>query len=355
MRALKNRGCVVTGGGAGGDGFEAQVEALGVPFVDLPVDKRGVNPIADLKLFWALYRWYARERPDIVHHFTIKPVIYGSVAARLAKIPKIVNTITGLGFVFTGAEITWLGRMVVLLYRLSMRCAHVIFFQNRDDLDFFLTLGLVRPDKARMVRGSGVDCEHFAPHLQAEQGDGRPLTFLMVGRLLRDKGVYEFVEAARAVKKRFPDTRFQLLGRRDTRNPTVVPTSDLALWQSQGVVAWLGEVRDVRPVIARADVVVLPSYYREGIPRSLLEAAAMGRPLITTNSTGCREAVDHLANGLLVPVKDAGALAEAMIWMINHPEKRIDMGKAGRSKVVHEFDETVVLGNILEAYEQRTY
>jgi glycosyltransferase involved in cell wall biosynthesis len=176
----------------------------------------------------------------------------------------------------------------------------------------------------------------------------------MVSRLLRDKGVYEFMEAARLVKKHFPQTRFKLLGRRDVRNPTVVPKSDLARWHAEGLATWSGEVRDVRPAMAEADVVVLPSY-REGTPRSLLEAAAMERPLITTDSTGCREAVDHGVNGLLVPVRDAQALAEAMTWMINNPEKRVHMGQAGRRKVSEEFDEKLVLDKTLEVYEQATY
>lgn len=353
MRALKHRGHAVVGGGAAGDGFESGIEALGVPFAGLPVDKKGINPLGDLKLLWTLYRWYAEQKPDIVHHFTIKPVIYGSVAARLARVPKVLNTITGLGFVFTGERISWLGRLVAQMYRLSLRFGHFTFFQNQDDLNFFLKLGLVHPDRVMVLRGSGVDCQHFRPHVGTPKRAGHPLTFLMVSRLLKDKGVYEFVEAARLVKSRAPETRFELLGRRDTRNPTVVPESDLSRWHAEGVVTWLGEVRDVRPIAARADVVVLPSYYREGIPRSLLEAAAMEKPLITTNATGCREVVDHGVNGLVVRVKDAGALFEAMLWMIHHPEKRVQMGRAGRLKALREFDEKFVLNRILEVYETR--
>ena len=352
MRVLKKRGDMVIGGGAGGDGFETNIKALGVPFVSLPVDKKGTNPFGDVQLFWALYRWYRRERPDIVHHFTIKPVIYGSIAARLAKVPKIINTITGLGFVFTGNQIAWLRRLVEHEYRLSLACAHFTFFQNQDDLGLFLACNLVQSWKAGLLRGSGVNCNFFVPYSITNQSSEKPTTFLMVARLLRDKGVYEFVEAARTVKSAFPQVEFQLLGRRDERNPGVVPQMDLERWRSEGIIKWLGDVSDVRPIMADSAVLVLPSYYREGIPRSLLEGAAMGKPVITTDSVGCREVVDDEVNGLLVPVKNAGALAQAMMRMIEHPEMRNRMGKAGREKVLREFDERVVLEKILKIYTE---
>jgi glycosyltransferase involved in cell wall biosynthesis len=352
MRALKRSGDTVIGGGAAGDGFEAKIETLGVPYVGLPINKKGLNPHSDVELFWTLYCWYRRERPDIVHHFTIKPVIYGSIAARLARVPKIINTITGLGFVFTGEEITWLRRLVERMYGLSNKCAHFTFFQNQDDLDLFVARRLVKHGKTGLLPGSGVDCDFFVPNSTPEPLDELSPTFLMVGRLLRDKGVFEFVEAARLVHHRFPGVQFQLLGGRDERNPNVISQRDLGRWQSEGVVTWLGEVADVRPVVANADVVVLPSYYREGIPRSLLEGAAMGKPLITTDAVGCREVVDNNVNGLLVPVKDAEALAQAMMRMIGEPKMRQRMGKTGREKVLREFDERVVIEKILKIYRE---
>jgi glycosyltransferase involved in cell wall biosynthesis len=352
MRALRQRGHTVVAGGAAGDGFEPKIEALGVPFVPLPVDKKGVNPRADVALFWTLYRWYRRERPDVVHHFTIKPVIYGSIAARLAGVPRIVNTITGLGYVFTEEHVTWLRRLVEWQYHIALACAHFTFFQNQDDQRVFLTHHLVKPAKTGLLPGSGVDCQAFMPCPGMPLASSKPLTFLMVARLLRDKGVYEFVEAAQMVKADFPQIKCLLLGRRDERNPTVVSKKDLDLWQSEGVTNWLGEVTDVRPLIAQADVVVLPSYYREGIPRSLLEAAAMGKPLITTDAVGCREVVDDGVNGLLVPVRDANALAQAMRYMIAFPAVRERMGKAGREKMEREFDERFVLEKTLQLYTQ---
>ena len=333
------------------DRFETKIEALGVKFNGLPVDKKGINPRADAKLFWTLYRWYREEQPDIVHHFTIKPVIYGSIAAHMAKIPKIVNTVTGLGYVFTNEKTAWLRHLVVGLYRISLNCADFTFFQNQDDYDFFLSRGLVKKSGTALLPGSGVDCEYFSPLSGLNPLKESQLTFLMVSRLLEDKGVYEFVEAARQVKELHPKARFQLLGRRDVRNPNVLPESDLKSWDNQGLVSWSGEVSDVRPIMAKSNVVVLPSY-REGIPRALLEAAAMAKPIITTDAVGCREVVDDEINGLLVPVKDAPALARAMERMINDLEMRKHMGKAGRKKIEREFDEKIVIQKILEVYDK---
>lgn len=353
IETLKRYGHTVIGGGAAGDGFEPRIEALGVPFVPLPVDKKGINLRADIELLWTLYRWYRRERPDVIHHFTIKPVIYGSLAARLAGVPRIVNTVTGLGFVFIEEEMEWLRRLVERLYRLALACAHFTFFQNQDDLEAFASRRLVKRSKAGLLPGSGVDTEFFVPCSNTTPEADRPLTFIMVARLLRHKGVCEYVEAARRVKLEFPDVQFQLLGRRDERNPSVVLQEDLDRWQADDVITWLGEVPDVRPIVAKADVVVLPSY-REGIPRSLLEAAAMGKPIITTDAVGCREVVEDEVNGLLVPVKDAKALAQAMIRMIRNRGMRALMGKASREKAAREFDERVVIEKILKSYEGAT-
>jgi len=353
MRALHQRGAIVIGGGAGGDGFEPRINALGVPFIPLPVSRKAIHPLADVRLFCTLYRWYRRERPHVVHHFTIKPVIYGSLAARLAGVPRVVNTVTGLGFVFTEERLAWLRLLVEWQYRLALACAHFTFFQNGDDLRLFRARRLITSEKAGLLPGSGVDCNFFAPTATPEPSPTQPPTFLMVARLLREKGVEEFVEAARWVKCKFPKTCFQLLGGRDERNPTVVPQLDLDRWQAEGVVSWLGEVPDVRAIVGRADVVVLPSY-REGTPRALLEAAAMGKPLITTDTVGCREVVDDGLTGLLVPVKDAAALAQAMVKLSQNPDMRERMGKAGREKMQREFDERLVIEKILQAYQQQT-
>jgi glycosyltransferase involved in cell wall biosynthesis len=350
MRALKARGVLVIGGGAAGDGFESKIETLGVPFVPLPVDKKGINPWNDMVLLRALYSLYHREKPDIVHHFTIKPVLYGSMAACLAGVPRIVNTVTGIGYVFI-AHRYWLQYVVEWQYRVALACAHTTFFQNSDDLELFHRRRLVKLQNTALVPGSGVDCTLFSPTCaDTPTSPAHPVIFLMIARLHYDKGIHEFVQAAAMVQHDFPHVQFQLLGGRDDRHPTAVAQTDLDQWQAAGLVTWLGEVADVRPVIAQADVVVLPSY-REGTPRALLEAAAMGKPLITTDTVGCREVVEEGINGLLVPVKNAPALAHAMVRMLSDPTMRERMGKAGREKMEREFDEQIVLDKILKTYE----
>lgn len=351
LQELYSQGHTVFGGGDGNDGYVRYIEQIGVPFMPLPVDKRGLNPLQDIKLLFSLFRWYKQEKPDIVHHFTIKPVIYGSIAARLASVPKIVNTVTGLGYVFIEEKAAWLRSIVEQLYRIALNRADITFFQNREDLNLFLNRKLILIDKAKMLPGSGVDCHHFAPSEKQNQLQNGIKKFLMVSRLLRDKGIYEFVEAAKIVKGQYPECRFQLLGRRDTRNPNVVPESDINCWSTSGLVQWLGETTDVRSIVGKSDVIVLPSY-REGTPKALLEGAAMGKPLITTDAIGCREVVEHGLNGLLVPMKDPQALAHAMIEIIENPEKAIIMGKEGRKKVEREFDERIVIQKTLSHYFQ---
>lgn len=350
IRALVDRGVEVICGGSAGDGFEVEIERLGASFRSLPCDGGGISPRADLRFLGDLYGWYRRERPDVIHHFTVKPVIYGSAAARLAVAPRIINTVTGLGYAFTGRR-PWLRRVVECEYRLALRGAHLTFFQNAEDRDLFVRKRLVCRERTALVPGSGIDISRFSGSCIAARPSANPgeVSFLMVARLLRDKGVYEYVEAARVVKKAFPAASFYLLGWPDARNPSSVSQDEIEGWQREGLIRWLGRSKDVRSDIAASDVVVLPSY-REGSPRSLLEGAAMGKPLIATDTVGCREVVDHGQNGLLVPVGDSCALAEAMICLIKDPGLREGMGKAGRRKVEQEFDEQVVIRETFAAY-----
>jgi glycosyltransferase involved in cell wall biosynthesis len=348
IRKLLDQGCTVIGAGSEGDGFEFKLQKLGITFVPLPVSVKPICPVTDLNLLAALYQLYRSERPDVVHHFTIKPVIYGSLVARLCRVPIILNTITGLGAAFIEPRLKWLRWLIEWQYRLALRCSSFTFFQNAEDLAFFRNQSLVPSQRAGLLPGSGVDCESFSP-----SHGGHPtsptMRFLFVGRLLREKGLYEFMEAARRIKADYPDAEFQLLGRRDERNPSVVPQADLTRWQHEGVVTWLGEVEDVRPIMAAAHVVVLPSY-REGTPRALLEAAAMAKPLIATDAVGCREVVEHGVNGLLVPIGDAHALADAMRQFLCHPEWIHQMGSEGRQKMQRQFDERIVISKVLQLY-----
>ncbi len=338
----------VVGAGAGGDGFESRVEALGIPFRPVPVNKRTVNPAADVRLVAALYRLLKRERPDVVHNFTIKPVISGSIAAHMAGVPRIVNTVCGLGYVFTDGANPFIRAVVERLYAFALARAHHTFFENSDDRNLFIERRMVAAERSSLLKGSGIDLEHYAPPPAAFEKE--PVTFLFCARLLIDKGVGHFVEAARMVKARAPEARFWIMGGRDERNPRCIPQAELDRWQADGVVEYLGEKSDVREYMGNADVVVLPSYYREGTPHVLLEAAAMERALITTDHVGCREAVDDGVTGLLVPICDPAALAAAMQRMIDHPAERRSMGVAGRQKMVREFDETLVNATIKAAY-----
>lgn len=351
MTTLQEEGYDVLAAGSGGDGFERRIRDLGVAFRELPVDRRGTSPAADLRFFRSLLGLYRREKPVLIHHFTIKPVIYGSVAARVVGGAPAVNTITGLGHVFIDRGRPWLRRLVESQYRVALRLAPRTFFLNRDDLDLFRDRGLVPESRATVMPTAGVDLQHFPslPPPILEAGGG--VTFLMLSRILREKGVYEFVEAARLVRRGRPEVRFVLAGPRDDRNPSVVHLGELERWREEGVVEWVGAVADVRPLLAKADVVVLPSY-REGLPRALLEGAASARPLVATDVVGCREVVEHGVNGLLVPARDAGGLAAAMDRLAGDAVFRRRLGLAGRRKVEQEFDERQGMANLVGEYRR---
>jgi glycosyltransferase involved in cell wall biosynthesis len=347
IRELLARGHTVICAGRA-DGFEERIRQTGALFFELPVDKQGISPAGDIKLFFAIYRLVRQHNPDVVHLFTIKPVIYGAVAARLAGAKKIVSTVTGLGFVFTREKGSWLRLVVEAMYRVALLVPQTVFFLNPQDRALFVESGLVSPKKALLLPGEGVDCSHFAPAPLAK--GKRPFTVLMVSRLLKDKGVAEFVEAARLVRKKTPDCRFLLLGPVDTHNPSALNEQEIAAIQHDGAVKWLGRADDVRPFIADADVIALPSY-REGLPRVLLEAGAMERPVVATNVEGCFDVVIEGKTGLLVPKKDALALAEAFCKLMEDAALCREMGRAGRELVLLRFDEKAVCGAIISRYE----
>lgn len=352
MQELKNKGINVIGAGASGDGFEQKLRDAGFVFIDLPINKKSINPFSDIYLFFKLFVLFKNQKPDIVHLFTIKPVIYGSLAAKWAGVPKIIVTITGLGHAFLTGR-TWLRVIVEWLYKNALKHCQTVFFQNNNDRTLFIQNGLVSVEKTALVPGSGVNTTRFSPRYSKYLKDNiynKPLNFLMLCRLLREKGVYEYVESAKFIKEKHPNVTFTLLGGRDIRNPSVVPEKDIIKWEKSGIIQWLDEVVDVRDYIAQASVIVLPSY-REGTPRSLLEAAAMGKPLISTDVVGCREVVDDGINGFLVPVHDSQALAAAMEKFINEVELCQRMGLAGRKKICAEFDERIVIQKTLEVYE----
>lgn len=308
---------------------------LGVQPEQIALDRTGTNPKTDLLTLTQFRRLFLDTRPDIVLAYTIKPVLYASLAAKNANVPRIASMITGLGYSFGtySAKQRILGHVVRALYKRALRANSVVFFQNPDDRDLFLREGLLDdPRKAVLINGSGVDLEHFqrAPVVTS------PLTFLLIARLIRDKGIIEYVEAARIIKRKHPETRFHLVGPFDT-NPSAIPHHVIAQWQSEGIIEYFGETSDVRPYIASASVYVLPSY-REGTPRTVLEAMAMGRPVITSDAPGCRETVVDGYNGFLVPVGDVQSLAMAMEQFILHPELVQVMGEASFRIAVEKYD-----------------
>ena len=329
------------------DVYAPRLAAMGCRFVPLPMHNGGTHPGRDALLLWRYLRLLTRERPDAYLGYTVKPNVYGSLAARWLRIP-VINNIAGLGAVFIKGG--WLVRLVRWLYRMALAHSAKVFFQNRDDRQLFVAGGLVRSEVTELLPGSGIDLTKFAvTPLAAINGAAGKFRFLLIARMLVDKGVGEYVEAARLLRQRYPQLECCLLGFVDVQNPAAVSRAQMDAWVSQGYVKYLGVSDDVRTEIAAADCIVLPSY-REGTPRTLLEAAAMGRPVIATDAVGCRDVVDDGQNGYLCKVRDAADLAEKMERMLNLTlEQRQQMGDCGRLKMEREFDERIVIKKYLDA------
>lgn len=342
IKALKEKGCTVHVA-APIDEFASLLEDIGCQFHNIAVDNKGVNPLRDIQTFLQYYRLYRCLKPDLVLHYTVKPNIYGSLAARLLGIP-VINSITGLGAVFICES--WVTRLVEVLYRVSQSRAQAVFFQNNDDKQLFLNRGLVKPETVRCVSGSGVDITKFRPLPLPDLNPS--FKFLFTGRMLWDKGIGELVSAAQKLKIKYPRVEVQLLGYLDVENPKAISRKILNGWVEDGLVNYLGSTNNVADFIAQAHCIILPSY-REGLSHSLLEAAAMARPIIVTNTPGCREVVDDKKNGYLCRHRDSCDLASKMEkLLLLSEEERAVMGKKGREKVLHEFDENIVISHYLQ-------
>lgn len=299
--------------------------------------RTGLNPIADVKTFLQLYRTYKEERPDLILAYTIKPVIWGGFAARFAGI-KFYALVTGLGFAFQGKGLKrkLLTKLVSFLYKVTLSHASMVIFQNEDNRQLFVSRRIVPIEKTEVVKGSGVDISRFSYSPIDPIGMGQSMRFLCVARLLGEKGLREYAKAAEEVKKTYPQTEFILVGPEDT-SPDGIPIDEIQAWVSSQVIDYRGSAIDVRPFIQRSHVYVLPSYH-EGLPRSTIEAMSIGRPVITTTAVGCRETVEDGVNGFKVAVADVKALAEKMIWFIEHPEQIEPMGLASRRIAEGKFD-----------------
>ena len=318
-----------------------ELEALGCDFIPLRMDAKGLNPLDGASLISQFRRIMRAAESDLVLSYTIKNNLFGAIAAKSRRIPFIPN-VTGLGTAFLSGKV--LQTVAEQLYRAAFRSLPVVFFQNKDDLALFVKRGLVRTEQAILLPGSGIDLDRF-PATPFPVG-AEFKTFLMISRLLRDKGVIEYADAARVVRQKYPTARFQLLGAIGSENRTSIGVSEVEAWAAEGIIDYLGTTKDVRPFIETASCIVLPSY-REGAPRTLIEAAAMARPVITTDVPGCRSVVDPDISGYLCEARSALSLANSMaLFLSRSDDAQSEMGLAGRRKMAAEFDQAIVV----EAY-----
>jgi glycosyltransferase involved in cell wall biosynthesis len=330
------------------DAYASRIKQEGFRWVSFPVNRRGVNPLAEVSTIIRLLRLYRREKPDLVHHFTVKCVLYGSLVSHLAGVKRIVNSLTGLGYVFIEGEGSRSGlrRIVKVLYRLLLRKTWVIF-QNSADEELFLKNRLVDENRKVLIKGSGVDIAQFSPFPEA----GTTPLVILPARLLWDKGVGEFVEAVRKIKAEGINARFALVGDCDPDNPAGVPVTQIKQWEKEDDIEWWGWRDDMADVYRQAHIVCLPSY-REGISKTLIEAAACGRPIITCDVPGCRDVVQNGLSGLLVPPRDIPALAGALKHLIQHPDERKSMGTLGRRIAEAEFSQEMILSQTISFYKR---
>ncbi|SAL30863.1 glycosyltransferase family 4 protein [Caballeronia telluris] len=336
--------------------YGAKLQELGFRWHVMPMNRRSVNPWREASLVLWLARFFQREKPALVHGFTIKGAVYGSLAGKLAGVPIRINAVDGMGYVFTSQDLR--ARLLRPLVRLVMRSAFngrrtAIILQNSDDIALFKQAGLADERSIRLIKGAGVNCLRYIPRPPADAGQRAPLRILLAARLIWEKGIAEYVEAARRLKGESRSVKFFLAGAPDEGNPAAVDKALIEGWVREGLVDWLGHVSDMPGLLSTMDVVVLPSYYREGLPTTLIEGAACALPLITTDAPGCREVVSRNGDdGILIPARDSSALADAIRLLDDDRALGIKLGLAARKKVLSEFDENIVLGKTLAVYRE---
>ncbi len=315
-------------------------------YIPIKINRKGTNPFDDLRFIFRLRKIYRQFKPFAVLHFTSKINIYGALAARKLNI-CCINNISGLGSAFIGGGL--IARIQQILYRFTLRYADVVFFQNNDDADYFIKKKLARFEKLGILPGSGIDLDKFIPQ---HYNNNVSFVFLMISRIIKDKGIYEYVEAAKKIIRKYQNTEFHMVGFLDNSNPSAIKKEELECWVEEGLIDFLGRKDDVKNAIASSDCVVLPSY-REGTPRTLLEAASMAKPVITTNVAGCRQVVDDGKTGFLCRVRDSDDLADKMekVMFLSETVRR-EMGLKGREKMKREFDEEIVIKKYLEVLKR---
>ncbi len=350
MRAMVARGATVWALAPNHDAASrARIASFGAEAVDVSLERTGMDLLRDGRDLLALRRVLERIQPDTMLSYFMKPVLYGSLAARMAGVPHRFALIAGLGYTFSeekgaqGMRRRLLRGLVSTALRRALRSCETVFFQNEEDRTLFIDRGLVGRANTHRLPGTGVALDRY----EVTPPPVSPISFLMMARLLREKGAGEYAEAAKIVRARYPDTVFRLLGDVDP-NPNSFTEVEIRAWVDEGVLEWPGHIDDVRPWIARSSVYVLPSYYREGVPRSSQEAMAMARPVITTDHVGCRETVEHGVTGLLVPIRDPAALADAMMQFVEDPSRIAVMGRAGRHLAETRFDADAINAEMLE-------
>ena len=326
----------------------AKIIETGLPWHPIRLGRASTAPHLEIRSVVDMMRLYRRIRPDLVHHVTIKPVLYGTLAARLTGVPAVVNAVTGLGHVFAPDEGSpMLARAIRLAYRALLRHGNMrVIFQNVEQHDIFVADGLVRANQAILIRGSGVDTQVFAPRPR----QAGVITIGLVARMIATKGIAEFVGAAKLLRDKGVVARFVLIGEPDPDNPVSIPAAQLERWAAEGAVEYWGRCEEMPEVLARLDMVCLPSYYPEGVPKSLIEAAAAGLPIVTTDIPGCRDIVKDGENGLLVPYRDIPALASALRTFIDDAAFRASAGARGRERAFDLFSLRRVLGNTMAVY-----
>ncbi|MEO5831253.1 MAG: glycosyltransferase family 4 protein [Rhodanobacter sp.] len=335
--------------------FGGRFAAHGLRWVTLPMNRASLNPLREAATWWHLLKILRRERPDLLHSFTVKCAIYGALAARAANVPAVVNAVAGMGYVFTSDNFKAraLRPLVKALLRASLGGAHaILILQNPDDAAAFTESGLVKPDRIRVIRSSGVDTTRFQPVAPPRAGDGR-LRVLLAARLLWEKGLQEFADAARLLRDEGRDVEFVLAGMPDSGNPHSVDATQVQQWADAGLLQWLGHVDDMPALLNSVDVMALPSYYREGVPKCLIEAAACGLAIVTTDRPGCREVVTrHGVDGLRVGVRDARELADRISALDDDRELLSRLGRRARERALADFDERMVIQRTVDVYAE---
>ena len=336
------------------------IENNNIKFLPLALDRRGINPLYEFFIILKYCFLFYKIKPDIVHNVGSKPIIYGSIAAKFLNIKSLINAPIGLGFAFSSDTFRAKLLKPVLIFLLSQTLnkhhgkgkENIVIFENSDDMNYFIRRKIVNKADARLIRGAGVEIDYkYKKKKKINKNIHKNITIALVARMLKDKGIFEFVEAAKILKKKNIQSRFLLIGDIDPKNPSSLKTKTLKTWHEKGIIEWLGWIDDIKKILLETDVLCLPSY-REGLPKSLLEGAAMGLPLVTTNTIGCRDVVEDGLNGFLVPIKDSENLALAIEKLIIDKDLRAKMGKESFKLAISKFSSKIINSQTISLYNQ---